>query len=164
MGATPAYALPWPELVDSADGPDGFQDLAVATETAIKGRSLRLLGSGKGESTASVEVRSTPYEPTYAINLPATAKVVIVTVSVCLHFAGQTNGAFDLYAEWDGVRQAWYVLGSFSDGNTDDRGYTFQFAMKNQVAGAHTGKIGLFSGAGAVMHTKVFTYNWIALG
>lgn len=36
MGTTPLYQLPWPELPDIADGPDGFQDLAVATETAIK--------------------------------------------------------------------------------------------------------------------------------
>jgi hypothetical protein len=36
MGSTPVYQLPWPELPDDANGPDGYQDLAVAAETAIK--------------------------------------------------------------------------------------------------------------------------------
>jgi hypothetical protein len=164
MGQTTGYALPWPELVDSADGPDGFSDLATATENALKSRALRLVGAGKGETTSSVEVRATPYEPTYPIVLAKTARVVIVTVSVCICFAGATSGAFDLYANWDGVRQAWYIPGSFSDGNTDDRGYTFMFAVANQAQGNHTGTIGMFSGTGAVIHTKALMYNWVALG
>ena len=35
MGATDIYQLPWPELGDLADGPDGYQDLARATEAAL---------------------------------------------------------------------------------------------------------------------------------
>lgn len=35
MGATAIYRLPWPELPDVADGPDGYQDLAKATESAL---------------------------------------------------------------------------------------------------------------------------------
>jgi hypothetical protein len=35
MGQTPIYALPWPEPTDPADGPLGFENLAVATEAAI---------------------------------------------------------------------------------------------------------------------------------
>jgi len=164
MGQTTGFALPWPELVDSADGPDGFSDLATATENAIKGRSLRLVAWGKAETTATVEVRATPYEPQYTIALPKSAKVVIVTCCVCLFFAGHSNGAFDMYAEWDNVKQAYYIPGSFSDGNTDDRGYTFMFAVANQAQGNHQGSIGIFSGAGAIMHTKALMYNWVALG
>jgi hypothetical protein len=35
VGHTNIYSLPWPELADPADGPDGYQDLAVATELAL---------------------------------------------------------------------------------------------------------------------------------
>jgi hypothetical protein len=35
MGATDVYQLPWPELGDLADAPDGYQDLAQATEAAL---------------------------------------------------------------------------------------------------------------------------------
>jgi hypothetical protein len=37
MGQTDIYDLPWPELGDPSDGPDGYQDLALATEAALKG-------------------------------------------------------------------------------------------------------------------------------
>ena len=32
MGASPNYKFPWPELVEPADGPDGFEDLATAVD------------------------------------------------------------------------------------------------------------------------------------
>lgn len=35
MGATPTYKLPWPELGNLADGPDGYEDLAEAVEAAL---------------------------------------------------------------------------------------------------------------------------------
>lgn len=35
MGSTPTWHLPWPELADPADGPDGYQDLAVAVDAAL---------------------------------------------------------------------------------------------------------------------------------
>lgn len=38
MGATPVFTLPWPELGDLADGPDGYQDLAKAAEAALLGQ------------------------------------------------------------------------------------------------------------------------------
>jgi len=63
-----------------------------------------------------------------------------------------------------GGRSSYWTGGSFSDGNTDDRGYTFMFAVANQAQGNHTGTIGMFSGTGAVIHTKALMYNWVALG
>jgi len=53
MGATDVYQLPWPELGDLADGPDGYQDLAKATEAAL------LL-----EKTGDTDTKS--YTPTFA--------------------------------------------------------------------------------------------------
>lgn len=38
MGATNVFKLPWPELGDLADGPDGYQDLAAAVEAALLGQ------------------------------------------------------------------------------------------------------------------------------
>lgn len=38
MGQTPEYNLPWPELDVKPQGPDGFKNLAVAIDTAIKGQ------------------------------------------------------------------------------------------------------------------------------
>lgn len=35
MGKTAIYQLPWPELPDTADGPDGYEDLALATEAGL---------------------------------------------------------------------------------------------------------------------------------
>lgn len=164
MGASPKYALPWPELVDSADGPDGFQDLATATENTLKVRSLRLLGQGKAETIASVEVRATPYEPAFAINLPSVVRSVIVTCHAMIAFAGNTSGAFDLYSKWDGGSTFYMVVDGFANANTKDRGYSWMFGLKNQTGGAHTGTIGLFSGAGAVLHVKSLVYSWVALG
>lgn len=34
MGATPEFSLPWPELPDRPQGPDGFKNLATAIEAA----------------------------------------------------------------------------------------------------------------------------------
>lgn len=35
MGATPTFKLPWPELGNLADGPDGYEDLAEAVEAVL---------------------------------------------------------------------------------------------------------------------------------
>lgn len=164
MGQTAGFALPWPELVDSADGPDGYQKLAQASETAIRTNALRLLGQGIAADTGSVEVRATPWETPFTVALPATARVVICTVNVCIFFAGATTGLFDMYSEWDGVKQFHAVLNSYSNGNTDDRGYTWQYALKNQSGGNHAASIGMFSGTGAVIHTKGLSHSWVALG
>jgi hypothetical protein len=37
MGSTSIYNLPWPDVTSAADGPDGYKDLATATEIAIQG-------------------------------------------------------------------------------------------------------------------------------
>lgn len=39
MGTTPTYQLPYPELTDPADGPDGFKDLAERVETVLKAQA-----------------------------------------------------------------------------------------------------------------------------
>ena len=65
MGKTTEYQLPWPELPDAADGPDGFENLATATETALKGFGTLLTGSSSsGQANPSqwitaVELNST---------------------------------------------------------------------------------------------------------
>lgn len=38
MGATTNFKLPWPELGNLADGPDGYEDLAEAVEAALIGQ------------------------------------------------------------------------------------------------------------------------------
>lgn len=40
MGATPVLALPVPELTETADGPDAFNDLALRVEAALRGQQL----------------------------------------------------------------------------------------------------------------------------
>ncbi|HEY5785341.1 MAG TPA: hypothetical protein VIT65_11235 [Microlunatus sp.] len=164
MGQTSGYALPWPELVDGADGPDGYQKLAQASETAIKTNALRLLGQGVAADISSTEVRATPWEAPFTVALPSTARVVICTVNVCIAFAGATSGLFDVYSEWDGVRQFHAVLNSYTNQSSWDRGYTWQYALKNQPGGNHAASIGMFSGTGAVIHTKTLIHSWVALG
>jgi len=54
MGSTTEYKLPWPELPDAADGPDGFQKLATATENALKAfGSILTASSGSGNAPGS---------------------------------------------------------------------------------------------------------------
>lgn len=50
MGATPVYALPYPELSDPADGPDGYRDLAQATEGAL----LALISGSKATNDVAI--------------------------------------------------------------------------------------------------------------
>lgn len=50
MGATPVYALPYPELSDPADGPDGYRDLAQATEGAL----LALIAGAKTPNDVAI--------------------------------------------------------------------------------------------------------------
>jgi hypothetical protein len=55
MGATPVYALSWPNPPDPADGPAAFQDLAQDTEAALlanaKGAPLAVVTSLPGSPT-----------------------------------------------------------------------------------------------------------------
>lgn len=56
MGTTDIFKLPWPELVDPADGPDGFQDLAVASEVALKLQTVRKLWTVRRNQNNAVPV------------------------------------------------------------------------------------------------------------
>lgn len=55
MGSTSIYKLPWPELPEAADGPDGYQKLAEAVETAlITGVPRRVLSTARPTSSYAV--------------------------------------------------------------------------------------------------------------
>lgn len=51
MGQTDVFDLPWPELGDLADGPDGYEDLARATEAALIGLKPTVFEQSFGSQT-----------------------------------------------------------------------------------------------------------------
>ena len=88
MGQTSVFTLPWPELPDLADGPDGFKDLAEATEAAMLNER-----NGVFDQTYEPQWRATSVNPFGAV---WTARYSVRNGWCNLHiygsFTASTNG------------------------------------------------------------------------
>lgn len=165
MGATAIYTLPWPELTDVADGPASFQNLAQATEAAIRSGACSLAGTTTSTTTLnndSVQAQSREFAMG-PINLPADAQTVLINISVFLD--ASQPGSFTQWATWDGADLYRQVYSTHSDASTHDRLYSFAAAVKDQVAGNHTASLGFSASAGqAHLWPKHLSYSVMALG
>lgn len=164
MGATAIYTLPWPELDDAADGPASFQNLAQATEAALKTVACTLVTTYMKEYTGNNDlVANTPREFNMGpVTLPSAAQTVLINWSVCLD--ASQPGVFGQWAKWDGVELYHPVYNTYSDDNTHDRTYSFSAAVADQVAGSHAAVIGLNTSGSCNVWIKSLSYNVVALG
>lgn len=165
MGATSAYLLPWPELPELADGPDGFQDLALATENAIKNNTGGLVKSwGNYASNNQIITAGSPMDVDFGVvNFPTPARTVIIAYSFTIDVG--EGGMHDLYGYFDGQQVLYQrVEHTWADGRTHDRSYFWTTAIKNIGAGNHTVKARAWPAGGCLISNKMLICNIVALG
>lgn len=164
MGVTDTYLLPWPELPELADGPDGFQDLALATEAAIgasQGGVIRTWNNYFANNQPSSG--GAPLDANLGqVNFPSTAKTVIIMWSFTVDVA--TNGIHDFYGYFDDQQIFYQRMDARADPNTTDRQYVWMTALKDQSAGNHSVKARSWPAGGCVIATKAIIASVIALG
>ena len=167
MGQTDTYLLPWPELPELADGPDGFQDLALATENTIKNNTGGLVKSwGNYASNNQLITAGSPMDVDFGtIDLPSIARTVLISFSFTIDVGLNQGGTHDLYGYWDG-QQVFYqrVQNTFADARTHDRSYFWMTAIKNQAAGKHTVKARAWPAGNVLISNKALIVSVIALG
>ncbi|HEY5785342.1 MAG TPA: hypothetical protein VIT65_11240 [Microlunatus sp.] len=164
MGQTDAYLLPWPDLPELADGPDGFMDLALATEAAIKNTSGGLVKTWNNYYAPDrISSGGSPVDSNLgSVNLPAPARTVIITYSLTV--AVGTGGQHDLYGYWDEQQVFFARMQTHSDSRTMDRSYVFTTAIKNQAAGDHSFRMRSWPAGSCYMSIKAMIGSVVALG
>lgn len=164
MSGTTPGGLPYPTGTDLVrDGDNAIKALAEA----IDPRTAGLIKVENQYNTGVVEVRATPYEPTFSFNLPRAANTVLVTYTFALNFVGGDSGESlaDFYGKWDGVELFHAVVAPHTVANGDShRTYSFKGGISNQAAGNHAVLLGLYSGMGLIMHTRFLGFSVEALG
>jgi len=167
MGATATYQLPWPELPELADGPDGFQDLALATEAAINNNTGGLVRSWSNYASDNrLITQGSPMDVDFGtVNFPSVARTVIISYSFTIDVGNGQGGQHDLYGYFDG-QQVFYarVDNTFNDARTHDRAYFWMTAIRNIGAGNHSVKARAWPGGGVLISNKMLICSIIALG
>lgn len=165
MSGTTPGGLPYPTGTDLVrDGDNAIKALAEALDP----RTAGLIAVGNYLIDGSAEVRNTPYEPGFIVNLPRAANTVLLTAYFGLNFIDHDSGEarFDAYAKWDGV-ELFHLTPTprtqVSSGDTY-RQYVFRAAITGATAGNHTALLGMYSGMGLIMHTKIVGISFEALG